>query len=241
MDKGNILIVEDDLNLGFLLMEHLQNEGFRIRIARDGLSGLEVLQKENFDLCIFDIMMPKLSGFDLAKHLKDLHPSTPFLFITARILKEDKLQGYNLGAEDYIIKPFDEEELICKINVILRRNGLHAKCKEQSFFQIGKYEFNFDRMELIYGTEIVRITEKESKVLKQLCLHKNRILRRDDAVELIYGKKDYFHGRSFDVFISKLRKLLSQDPSVSIDNVFKVGFILNVREECVNQNPLVKN
>jgi DNA-binding response OmpR family regulator len=231
MEKGNILIVEDDLNLGFLLMEHLQNAGYRIRLGRDGLSGLELLQKEHFDLCIFDIMMPKLSGFDLARHLKDIHPNTPFLFITARILKEDKLQGYNLGAEDYIVKPFDEEELICKINVILRRNTLSETNKEPSNFDIGKYNFNFDRMELSFDSDVIRITEKESKVLKQLCLHKNRILRRDDAVEHIYGKKDYFHGRSFDVFISKLRKLLNRDPAVSIDNVFKVGFILNVGEE----------
>lgn len=231
MEKGNILIVEDDLNLGFLLMEHLQNEGYRIRLGRDGLSGLELLQKEHFDLCIFDIMMPKINGFDLARHLKKIHPNTPFLFITARILKEDKLQGYNLGAEDYIIKPFDEEELICKMKVILRRNALSKKIKEPSSFDIGKYKFDFDRMELAYDSDVIRITEKESKVLKQLCLHKNRILKRDDAVELIYGKKDYFHGRSFDVFISKLRKLLKRDPSVSIDNVFKVGFILNVAEE----------
>ncbi|MDF1694832.1 MAG: response regulator transcription factor [Saprospiraceae bacterium] len=231
MIKGNILIVEDDLNLGFLLMEHLQNEGFRVRIGRDGLSGLEILKREHFDLCIFDIGMPKLNGFDLAKHLKDLHPSTPFLFITARILKEDKLHGYDLGAEDYITKPFDEEELICKIKVILRRNAELATCKEPSRFQIGKYKFDFDRMELVIDSDTIRITEKESKVLKQLCLHKNRILRRDDAVELIYGKKDYFHGRSFDVFISKLRKLLNRDPMVSIDNVFKVGFILNVVDD----------
>ncbi|MEM9547338.1 MAG: response regulator transcription factor [Bacteroidota bacterium] len=234
MEKGNILIVEDDLNLGFLLMEHLQNEGYRIRLGKDGLSGLELLQKEHFDLCIFDIMMPKLSGFDLARHLKNLHPNTPFLFITARVLREDKLRGYNLGAEDYIIKPFDEQELLCKMNVILRRSATLNKQKEPSSFSIGKYVFDYERMELSYDSDVIRITEKESKVLKQLCLHKNRILRRDDAVELIYGKKDYFHGRSFDVFISKLRKLLNRDPSVSIDNVFKVGFILNVAEEKAN-------
>jgi len=234
MEKGNILIVEDDLNLGFLLMELLQNEGYRVRLGRDGLSGLELLKKEHFDLCIFDIMMPKLSGFDLAKHLKDLHPNTPFLFITARILKEDKLQGYNLGAEDYIIKPFDEQELLCKMNVILRRNAQHRTHRAPTTFNIGKYVFDFDRMELSFENDVMRMTDKESKVLQQLCLHKNRILRRDDAVESIYGKKDYFHGRSFDVFISKLRKRLSKDPTVSIDNVFKVGFILNVAEEQVS-------
>lgn len=123
------------------------------------------------------------------------------------------------------------------MNVILRRKALSETSKEPSNFNIGKYKFNFDRMELSFDSDVIRITEKESKVLKQLCLHKNRILRRDDAAEHIYGKKDYFHGRSFDVFISKLRKLLNRDPSVSIDNVFKVGFILNVAEEKSFQFP----
>lgn len=230
MHKANLLVVEDDLHMGFLLMEMLQDDGYRVRVAKDGVSALEHLKKENFDICLLDVMMPKLDGFGVARNIKNLYPSTPFLFVTARMLKDDKLKGYDLGAEDYLVKPFDEQELLCKLNVILRRKQSTKDANEPTTFEIGKYHFDFSRMELKFGEEIIRITEKESKVLKQLCLYKNRILRRDDAVEMIYGKKDYFHGRSFDVFISKLRKLLSRDASVSIDNVYKVGFILNVKE-----------
>ncbi len=228
--------MEDDLNLGFLLMEILQNEKYNVRLARDGASGLSLLKKMSFDLCIFDIMVPKMDGFNLAHHLKEISPNTPFLFLTARVLKEDRIKGYNLGAEDYINKPFDEEELLCKINVILRRNASHeSKVEEPIEYKIGSYTFDVQRMELIHDGKITRMTEKESNVLKLLCIHKNRILRRDDAVERIYGKRDYFLGRSFDVFISKIRKLLSQDAYVSIDNVYKVGFILNVKEPVVEE------
>ena len=227
--KGNILIVEDDLNLGFLLMELLQNEGFRVRIGRDGKSGLELLKREVYDLCIFDVMMPKMDGYNLSKHLKDIQPATPFLFLTAKLLKEDRIKGYDLGAEDYVIKPFDDEELLCKINVILRRRKGLLQKSVQTQHQIGKYSFNSETMELTIQGNTIRITEKENKVLQLLCLHKNRILRREEAVERIYGKYDYFLGRSFDVYISRIRKLLRQDPQVSIDNVFKVGFILNTQ------------
>jgi DNA-binding response OmpR family regulator len=212
-------------------MEILQNEKYNVRLAKDGDSGLSLLKKMTFDLCIFDIMVSKIDGFNLAHHLKAISPSTPFLFLTARVLKQDKIKGYNLGAEDYILKPFDEEELLCKINVILRRNQQNeSREKEPVEFEIGSYTFNVERMELTHNGSVTRMTEKESSVLKLLCINKNRILRRDDAVKRIYGKYDYFLGRSFDVFISKIRKLLSQDDYVSIDNVYKVGFILNIKE-----------
>ena len=234
--KGNILIVEDDLNLGFLLMDLLQNEGYRVRIGRDGKSGLELLRREVYDLCIFDVMMPKMDGYNLSKHLKDIQPATPFLFLTAKLLKEDKIKGYDLGAEDYVVKPFDDEELLCKINVILRRRKGLLQKSVQTQHQIGKYSFNCDTMELSINGNTIRITEKENKVLQLLCLHKNRILRREEAVEKIYGKYDYFLGRSFDVYISRIRKLLRQDPQVSVDNVFKVGFILNTGSRLTSNN-----
>ena len=234
INKGNILIVEDDLNLGFLLMELLQNVGYRVRIGRDGKSGLELLKREVYDLCIFDVMMPKMDGYNLSKHLKDIQPATPFLFLTAKTLKEDKIKGYDLGAEDYVVKPFDDEELLCKINVILRRRKSTSKRNVQTAHRIGQYSFNSDTMELSIHGNTIRITEKENKVLQLLCLYKNRILRREEAVEKIYGKYDYFLGRSFDVYISRIRKLLRQDPQVSIDNVFKVGFILNTKGEVAN-------
>ena len=230
MPSPNILVVEDDLNLGYLLLQLFQDEGFHVRLATDGCAGVDLLKKQAFDLCVLDVAMPKMDGFSLAKNLRSIRPNTPFLFLTARVLKEDRLRGYELGAEDYILKPFDEDELLCKMRVILRRQQQGQAQETVQEFQIGKYHFDYARMELRFEQQTKRLTEKESKVLQQLCLHKNRILRRDDAVEAIYGKKDYFHGRSFDVFISKLRKLLSQDPQVNIENVFKVGFILNVEE-----------
>lgn len=226
--SGNVLVVEDDLNLGFLLLELLQQEGYRVKIGRDGLSGLEHIKKENFDLCILDIMMPKLDGYNLAKNLKEISPTTPFLFLTAKQMKEDKLKGYSLGAEDFIIKPFDEEELLCKINVILRRNEIKPE-SHPTTFDIGKYTFRYDRQEICINGRSERLTEKENEILKLLCIYKNRVLKREEAVEKIYGKKDYFLGRSFDVFISRLRKRLKEDTNLSIDNVFKVGFILNVK------------
>ncbi len=225
-----LLLVEDDLNLGFLLMELLEAEHFAVKWCRDGKSGVQQFRKMRFDLCILDIMMPGMDGFCLAKKLKELNPKIPFLFLTARLLKEDKLKGYELGAEDYLTKPFDEDELLCKIKVILRRNTLPIANEQPTEFQLGDYQFYYDRQELVYKDEVNRITEKENEVLYLLCLHRNQILRRDLAVEQIYGKKDYFLGRSFDVFISRLRKMLSKDPTISIDNVFKVGFILNVEE-----------
>ena len=224
-----IMIVEDDLNLGFLLMDHLESYGFQVRLCRDGESGLRHFRKTKFDLCILDVMMPKMDGFQLAYELKIIEKDVNFLFLTARSLKNDKLKGYHLGADDYITKPFDEEELICKIYAILRRSDKKiAGEKLPARFTFGHFNFDFDRQELSFKGKTIRLTEKENEILRLLCLNKNRVLRRDEAVEIIYGKKDYFLGRSFDVFISRLRKLLSSDPGVSIENVYRVGFMLNV-------------
>ena len=228
--KKKILLVEDDLSLGFLLLEFLESEHFDVKLARDGVSGLNRFKQESFDLCILDIMMPNMSGFTLAEKIRKENPFIPFLFLTARLRKEDKLRGYALGAEDYITKPFDEEELLCKITVILRRVSQYVSPQIPTQFTLGDYSFDYTRQELSFRGDARRITEKENEILRLLCLHKNQILRREEAVEKIYGKKDYFLGRSFDVFISRIRKMLKQDPRISIENVFKVGFILNVEE-----------
>ena len=224
-----ILLVEDDLNLGLLLMDYLESEGLQVTWRRDALSGLQQVKRQPFDLCILDVMMAGMDGFSLAKNLRSQYPKLPFLFLTARMLKEDRLKGYALGAEDYLTKPFDEEELLCKIRVILRRTAETAAPAEKTI-QIGRFTFNPARQELRIDARTIRLTEKENAVLRLLSQHQNRILRRDEAVEKIYGKYDYFLGRSFDVFISRLHKLLKADPNVSIENVFKVGFILNVKE-----------
>lgn len=231
MDQQRILLVEDDMNLGFLLMEFLELEGLRVTWRKDARSAMQELQKQSFDLAVLDVMMPGMDGFSLAKHIRRKHPNFPFLFLTARLLKEDKLRGYQLGAEDYLTKPFDEEELLCKIHVILRRAAQQQKKEQPSparKYQIGRYHFNPSRQEICLDEETRRLTEKENEILLLLCQHRNRILKRELAVQRIYGKDDYFLGRSFDVFISRLRKILREDPDVSIENVFKVGFILNV-------------
>ena len=229
--KKKILIVEDDASLGFLLVDFLEGDGYATQLCKDGFEGLEAAQNGDFDLCIFDVMMPKMDGFSLAKTLRSKGYETPFIFLTAKSMMEDKLKGYDIGAEDYISKPFQIEELSCKINVILRRAAKavteDAPVKE---FQVGAYRFKYDTQELEFNGKTQRLTQKENEVLRLLCLHKNKILKREDAVLDIYGKKDYFLGRSFDVFISKIRKLLKDDPSIKIENVFKVGFILNVEE-----------
>ena len=231
LKQKNILVVEDDLSLGFLLMESLEAAGYQAKLSRDGRSAWQHYLKNDFDLCILDVMMPELDGFGLARKIKAHSKDTPFLFLTAKSMKEDKLKGFQLGAEDYVTKPFEEEELLCRIQVILRRHQtVETSQATQNQFEIGDYFFDYCRQELSYKGLPKRLTEKENEVLRLLCLHQNQILRRDDAVEKIYGQRDYFLGRSFDVFISRLRKLLKQDPRLKIENVFKVGFIFEVND-----------
>ena len=229
--QRQILLVEDDLDLGFLLMEYLESENYHVKLCRDGATAWQYFKKSCFDLCILDIMVPKLDGFNFARRIRECESTIPFLFITARSLKEDKMRGYALGAEDYITKPFDEEELLCKIRVILRRVARKEEKSLPTQFQIADYFFDYNRQELSFRGDTRRITEKETEILRLLCLHQNQILRRDEAVEKIYGKRDYFLGRSFDVFISRIRKLLKDDPRINIENVFRVGFILNVKSD----------
>ncbi len=225
-----LLLVEDDTNLGILLMEYLETNLYQVMWKRDALSALDALKKNAFQLCLLDISMPGMDGFSLARQIKIQYPSLPFLFITARTLKQDKLKAYELGAEDYITKPFDPDELICKMQVILRRIQNYSMEVLPDKVNIGKYLFEINKQELSIHGVITRLTEKESQILALLFLKKNNILRREDAVTSVYGKYDYFLGRSFDVFISRLRKLLKDDPSLQIENVFKVGFILRIYE-----------
>ncbi len=225
-----ILIVEDDESLGYLLKTLLEREGFQPYWCKDGIEGLKTYQPGSHDLCLLDVSIPGLDGFGLARRLKTLDPDVKFLFLTARSLKEDVMQGYALGAEDYIRKPFDTEELLCKLQVLRRRRQSTAgmEAPDPAHYQIGQYDFDYARRELRLGSSSKRLTHKENEILRLLCLHQKQILRREDAVQLIYGKSDYFLGRSFDVFISRIRKYLSEDPAIAIENVFGTGFILHV-------------
>ena len=226
----NLLIVEDDLNLGFLLLDYLEEEGYNAKLCRDGISGLDKFTKGKYDLCILDVMMPKMDGFELAEKMRQEDESARFLFLTAKSMKADKCIGYELGAEDYITKPFDEEELGYKIKAILRRCVKSQTENDPEIYTIGNYSFHPGMQELVIGDSVTRLTEKETAVLRLLCRNMGQILKRDDAVEEVYGKRDYFLGRSFDVFVSRLRKHLKHDESVRIENVYRVGFILNVAE-----------
>ena len=238
MKQYKLLLVEDDAALGMLLMDYLESSHYQVTWKRDGLNAMTQLKKQTYDLCLLDISMPEMDGFCLARMIKQQYPHIPFLFITARGLKEDKLKAYELGAEDYITKPFDADELACKIQVILRRNSSDIQSKQDDVLELGKYTFYVSRQELHMGANTTKLTEKESQILLLLCNHQNKVLRRDDAVLRVYGKNDYFLGRSFDVFISRLRKLLKDDTDIAIENVFRVGFIMKVKQYQLEANAI---
>lgn len=226
--KSKILLAEDDLNLGRLLVDYLESEGFQVKLCTDGERALKEFRENTFDICLLDVMMPKMDGFSLAKDIRAKDKKTPFIFITAKSLRDDKLKGYDLGADDYISKPFDEEELLWKIKAIIRRSSEIKNEKTSGLIPIGSYIFDFTNQSLTIAGKTKRITEKESDILNYLCAHRNHVVKREDMLKALWGENDYFFGRSLDVFITKIRKYLKEDPELSIENVFGVGFIFNV-------------
>ena len=230
-EKLNILLAEDDPNLGTLLVDYLETEGFCVELCKDGELALKAFQRTNFDLCLLDVMMPKLDGFTLAKQVRVKDKKIPIIFITAKSLKEDKLKGYDLGADDYITKPFDEEELLWKIKAVIRRIPGAIAEAHLEISTIGKYTFDFANQSLSIAGKTKRITEKESDILCYLSSHRNHVIKREDMLKELWGENDYFLGRSLDVFITKMRKYLKEDPDITIENVFGVGFIFNVPED----------
>lgn len=227
-ERLKILLAEDDLNLGVLLVDYLETEGFDVKLCKDGDLALKAFQGHTFDLCLLDVMMPKLDGFSLAKGIRTKDKKIPVIFITARSLKEDKLKGYGLDADDYITKPFDEEELLWKIKAVIRRIPEHKTDIKVDLICIGNYIFDFNNQSLTIHGKTKRITEKESDILKYLSDQRNAVIKREVMLKELWGENDYFFGRSLDVFITKMRKYLKEDPELSIENVFRVGFIFNV-------------
>jgi DNA-binding response OmpR family regulator len=225
--KHKILLAEDDPNLGLLLTDYLETEGFEVKLCKDGEQALKAFERSSFDLCLLDVMMPKLDGFSVAKAIRIKDKEVPLIFITARSLKNDKLKGYDLGADDYITKPFDEEELLWKIKAVIRRVPSNKENKA-SVTSIGKYTFDFANQSLSINGKARRITEKESDILNYLSMHRNVVIKREILLKDLWGENDYFFGRSLDVFITKIRKYLKEDPALSIESVFGVGFIFNV-------------
>lgn len=227
--KGiNILLAEDDLNLGSLLKDFLEAEGYHVMLCKDGEAALQTALQLQFDLMLLDVMMPKMDGFSLALEIRMTNKTTPIIFLTAKSLKEDKIKGYGLGADDYITKPFDEEELLCKIKAVLKRTASSPVDLNETL-QIGAYIFDPRNLSLIYNGSLKRMTEKECEILMYLNTHRNVVIKRDQMLKDLWGQNDYFLGRSLDVFITKIRKYLKEDPAIEIENVFRVGFIFNVR------------
>ncbi|MCW3103856.1 MAG: DNA-binding response regulator [Bacteroidetes bacterium] len=227
-EKPRILLAEDDLNLGILLVDYLEAEGFDVKLCKDGELAIKAFHGGRFDLCLLDVMMPKLDGFSLAKEMRLANKEIPLIFITARSLKDDKLKGYDLGADDYITKPFDEEELLWKIKALIRRVPKNKAEGRAEIIPIGKYAFDFNNQSLSIAGKTKRITERESDILNYLSAHRNNVIKREELLKDLWGENDYFFGRSLDVFITKIRKYLKDDPEISIENVFGVGFIFNV-------------
>ena len=217
----NLLLVEDDIDLGNILSQFLEMKKFNVHLARNGEEGLELFNKNEIDLCILDIMMPKMDGYSLSLKIKKINPEIPFLFLTAKNQKEDIIKGLKLGADDYITKPFEVEELVLRIQNILKR----IKKIDPEIYYIGKLKFSVENLRLISANKTFDLTQKEAELLKYFLSNKNTILKRENILSEIWGENDYFLGRSMDVFVSRIRKLLKSEKNISIDTVRGIGFV----------------
>ena len=228
--KPQILLCEDDTNLGMVLKNYLELNDYNVTLERDGKLGLAAFQREKFDLCLLDVMMPNMDGFTLAEEIRDINPDVPLFFLSAKTMKDDIIQGYKLGADDYITKPFDSEVLLLKIKAILKRNEELHREEVNAEYDLGKYHFNPRLRELIIDGKTQTLSPKENELLKMLSEYKNDLLSREIALKKIWGSDTYFNGRSMDVYIAKLRKYLKEDPALEIVNIHGNGFRLVVTE-----------
>jgi DNA-binding response OmpR family regulator len=226
---AKILLVEDDPSLGFVIKDNLSIKGYDVTLCRDGEEGHTVFGQNPFHLCILDVMLPKKDGFALARNIREKNKEVPILFLTAKAMMEDKLEGFRTGADDYITKPFSLEELYYRVEVFLRRTTKQESIVEK-IVQLGQYEFNYKNLTLSSSKDSKTLTQKEAEVLRLLYENRDRVLKREEILTSVWGDDDYFMGRSMDVFISKLRKYLKEDPTVQIVNYHGVGFRLEERE-----------
>ena len=228
-EKTKILLCEDDENLGMLLREYLQAKGYATDLMPDGDAGYKAFVKNKYDICVLDVMMPKKDGFTLAQEIRQVNSEVPILFLTAKTLKEDILEGFKIGADDYMTKPFSMEELLLRIEAILRRvKG--KKSKEGVVYKMGKFTFDTQKQLLMLGDNVTKLTTKESELLSLLCAHANDILERNHALKTIWIDDNYFNARSMDVYITKLRKHLKADPSIEIINIHGKGYKIIIPE-----------
>ncbi len=226
MEKIKVLVAEDDPNLGTILTEYLELKGYEATLAKDGAIALDLFVKGGYQFCILDVMMPVKDGFTLAREIRKMDKKIPILFLTAKSMKADTLEGFKIGGDDYVTKPFSMEELLMRMTAILRRSTNTKSVPKKTRFNIGKYQFNQERQLLNYGKIEVKLTSKETELLALLCAGGHEVTERTHALKLIWGDDSYFNARSMDVYITKLRKYLKEDPSVEIVNVHGKGFKL---------------
>ncbi len=227
--KTQVLLVEDDANLGTLLQEYLEAKGFDVKLANDGKKGFDAFCKQSYDLLLLDVMMPVKDGLTLAKDIRVTDKNVPIIFLTAKSMKEDTIEGFNAGADDYITKPFSMDELMARITAVLRRSSKdRVHNVAEITFNIGSYKFNSETQLLLNNGAEQKLTTKESQLMRLLCAHKNDVLDRNYALKTIWHDDNYFNGRSMDVYIAKLRKYLKEDTKVEIVNVHGKGFKLLV-------------
>jgi DNA-binding response OmpR family regulator len=227
MAKAEILLVEDDPGLGFVIQDTLREAGYKVHLSRDGKEGLSMFSDRDYDLCLLDVMLPGKDGFSLASDIRRFDKRTPIIFLTAKSMVEDKVEGFKSGADDYITKPFSNEELLLRIDAVLKRTqSTDQNSENEDIIEIGTYTYDLNQF-LLKGQSFERVlTKKEAGILKLLCQQKNKVIERELIANVVWGDDSYFVGRSLDVFITKLRKYLSEDESIKIANIHGVGFKL---------------
>jgi DNA-binding response OmpR family regulator len=226
-----VLLLEDDPNLGLIVQEHLQMNGFDVDLCANGEIGLARFDREHYAICLVDVMMPRMDGFTFAREVRRRDRDIPLIFLTAKSLKEDKIEGFRIGCDDYITKPFSVEELLLRIQAVLRRAGGTTAEDTRTKFTVGNYSFD-SVLRVLRGTsEERRLTPKEADLLRLLCVHQGKTLDRDLALREIWGEESYFNARSMDVFVSKLRKYFKDDPRIEISSIHGVGFRLTIADE----------
>ncbi|HEY4874574.1 MAG TPA: response regulator transcription factor [Puia sp.] len=228
--KAKILLAEDDLSLGYVIKDNLAEAGYDVVLCPDGQTAIDKFDKDDFNICLLDVMMPNKDGFAVAKKIRQTSDLVPIIFLTAKSLEEDKIKGFLTGADDYIVKPFSMQELLMRIDVFLRRSK-KMYSETAVTFDIGSLHFSYTDLKLTIDQQIFNLTQKEADLLKFLCEHSNRILKREEVLLNVWGKDDYFLGRSMDVFITKLRKYFKSDPKINLETIHGVGFRFNVPME----------
>ena len=226
MSKQNIFLLEDEPNFGAVMQSYLEINEYLVRWVKDGQFAVEEFQKDKFDMCILDVMLPNVDGFTVGAKIKELNPNIPIIFLTAKTLKEDVLKGYKIGADDYITKPFDSEVLLMKIKAILKRQTISSTINLANQYDIGKVQFDYPKRTVITKEQEFKLSPKESELLRLLCSKMGQVMSREEALQKIWGEDGYFTTRSMDVYITKLRGYLKCEESLSIENVHGSGFIL---------------